>query len=187
MIKNKRGRKPKHTLIINTNPVFDNLNEKEVILKLNIIKDTNLKNYEKEDNYINNNYEFLKSDENICDHCASNNCNMGYPINYINNYYIIKGYFCNIECATKYILNSDIYNKYELYSLINMYYNDMNNTKDSIIDISENKIFAKINNLNIFEKRIHENVKIIKNTKSDLKLFRKKNKKDIILDIMNIN
>jgi len=190
-MKNKRGRKPKNTLIVNSNPIFDNLNEVEVILKLNIINTDIEDNIE--NNYIDdNNYEMISSNKHKCKFCNSaNNCNMGMPINYINDYYIIKDYFCNIECITKYILNSNIYNKYELYSLINMYHNDFNNTLDDIIKISSNLISEKMDvfytNTNILEKRMQENVNIIKNPTSNLKLFRKKKQKDIILDIMSIN
>jgi len=60
-----------------------------------------------------------------------------------------------------------------------------------LIKISSNLILEKMDvfytNTNILEKRMQENVNIIKNPTSNLKLFRKKKQKDIILDIMSIN
>ena len=59
-IKKKRGRKPKNKEIINENPVFDNQNTTDVIVKLNLNNEINNNIELGNDNLNNDNYSLLQ-------------------------------------------------------------------------------------------------------------------------------
>ena len=148
-IKKKRGRKPKNKEIINENPVFDNQNTTDVIVKLNL------------NNEINNNIELGNDNE-----------------------------------------------KYEIYSLLNLYYNKMYDTTNQVVNIAKDKIhldvfggnltyegyskdFCKLEdaNGNIHVKELinnFENVNTLHNI-SKLKLYRNIKNKNNISTIMNLD
>ena len=71
-IKKKRGRKPKNKEIINENPVFDNQNTTDVIVKLNLNNEINNNIELGNDNLNNDNYSLLE-DTNIslCWNCSN--------------------------------------------------------------------------------------------------------------------
>ena len=70
-VKKKRGRKPKNKEIVNENPVFDNVNKTDVIVKLNLNNTTN--NDIELDNNLNSdmNYSLLENTNTcLCRNCS---------------------------------------------------------------------------------------------------------------------
>jgi len=66
-----------------------------------------------------------------CWHCSYkiDSINISIPKKYINGIFYIYGSFCSYQCGARYIL--DTYkdkNMWEIYSLLNLYYNMTNNT-----------------------------------------------------------
>ena len=169
----KRGRKPKQKYIVNDNPIFDNKNDPQIIIN---IKKSKLLNYTLDnlDNYSNNICNIDNIDNNIDKFCINCNCKLSnnyisLPIKFINNIFYLYGHFCNYKCCKKYTLNHYKYNKYEIYSYINLICNlDIDNIKFKIIN----------DNINI------DNNKILYKNKN-LKLYRSKKDKYDILSIIN--
>ena len=200
----KRGRKPKENIIKNDNPVFDNQNNNDnLIIRLKKITsiENNLDSFEDK--------EVFEEIDNKCNCSACWNCchdfdnNIyGMPIKFTNNIFHIYGFFCSLECASRYAFDN-FNNKLEIYSLINLYYNTINNTCDKKVNLAADKLTLKMfgGNLDIKEYRNHFKTNTIFNvhippiipinhsinnfennnnnnnntSKKDLKLYRKNN------------
>jgi hypothetical protein len=172
----KRGRKPKQKYIVNDNPIFDNNNSEQIIINIkkkktidyNILDSDNISSMYNIDNI----EDKIDNIDNIDKFCMKCNCKLSnnytsLPIKYINDVFYLYGNFCNYECCKKYTLMHYKYNKYEIYSYINLICNyNMKNIKFKII------------NDNINADRI-----LYKN--KDLKLYRTKQDKNNILSIIN--
>ena len=203
----KRGRKPKENIIKNDNPVFNNSNNNNENLIIRLKKITsledNLDSFENKEEFeeINN-----KCNCSVCWNCChSFDSNIyGIPVKFINNTFHIYGFFCSLECAARYAFDN-FNNKLEIYSLINLYYNTINNTCDHKINLAPEKLTLKMfgGNMDIKEYRkffktntifnvnippiipINHNINIYENnnnnnnnnnnSKKDLKLYRKNN------------
>ncbi len=198
----KRGRKPKENIIKNDNPVFTKPEDSQNLIirvKKDINKVSHIQSFDNTDTFQDVNYE-----DNSC--CTCWNCchkyennTFGIPIKYINNIFYIYGYFCSLECGSRYAFDN-FYNHFEIYSLINFYYNYTNNTIGEKINIAPKRLTLKMfgGNLDIDEYRssfktnsifnvqippiypINHNINtydnfINSNSKKDLKLYRKKN------------
>ena len=135
----KRGRKPKQSIIKNDNPIFDNSTSNNLIIRI------------KKDNITENNitsftnnieYENIENNKNFClcwNCCHKFNNNVyGLPIQYIKNIFYIYGYFCSLECAARFNIDNNK-NYWEIYTIINYYYNIINNTTDQKINIAPPK------------------------------------------------
>ena len=200
----KRGRKPKENIIKNDNPVFvntDSSNNLVVRLKKNINIKDNIESYDKDELYekVDN-----KCPCELCWNC----CNKldvvnGIPLKYTNNVFYIYGYFCSLECGARYCFDN-FHNHYEIYTLINYYYNFMNNTVGKKVNIAPKKNVLKMfgGDLSIEQYRSNFNTNVLYNVtippifpishsintyeknnineyaKNNLKLYRKKTNKD---------
>jgi len=209
-VKKKRGRKPKSKEIINNNPVFDNKNPKDIIVKLDLNKnenenyDLNMCNFQLPD--ISN-----TSDIKLCWNCCYEllNLNIGLPLKFIDNIFYILGNFCSFECSAKYCFDNYYNDKYEIYSLLNLYYNKLYDTKNKKVNIAKNKTllikfggdltyeeyskdFNKLDDIkliNVYTKELQSNIEIknsIQNI-SELKLFRNIKSKNNISTIMKLD
>lgn len=145
----KRGRKPNKKIIYKENPVFaaDDLNISDLIIKLN--------NDKKEDN---NNLNLVLDDDNsqlshvthnyknkVCWNCCHNfhNIVLGLPISYNNDIFHTIGDFCSVECMSRYALDNHNDDIYEIFPLINLYNNTMNNSVNKI-RIAPNRLMLNI-------------------------------------------
>ena len=199
----KRGRKPKENIITNENPIFDNSGNTDNLIirvKKDVNKVTNIQSFDDNDNYQEVNF-----DDNVCEVCWNcchkfDNNIFGIPIKYINKIFYIYGYFCSLECGARYIFDN-FNNHFEIYSLINFYYNFINDTIGEKINIAPKRLVLKMfgGNLDIHEYRssfktntifnvqippiypINHNINTYdnfintNNSKKDLKLYRKNN------------
>ena len=67
----------------------------------------------------------------------------GIPIKYHNTIFYTYGDFCSLECCCRYTV--DNFNNYhEIISLINLYNNIINKTKDEKVSVAPNKLLLKI-------------------------------------------
>ena len=199
----KRGRKPKETIIKNDNPIFtipDNNDNLIIRVKKDINITSNIQSFDNADTFHDVNY-----DDNTCEVCWNcchkfDNNIFGIPIKYINKIFYIYGYFCSLECASRYTFDN-FYNHFEIYTLINFYHNFVNNTVGEKINIAPKRLTLKMfgGNLDIREYRsnfktntifnvqippiypINHNINTYdnfvnnNNSKKDLKLYRKNN------------
>ena len=161
--KKKRGRKPKNNIILNENPVFDNINDKDNLIiciknknknknKNDIIiteKEEIINGIEESDKFsfleqnIEQNIEITKKCWN-CYHCIEGNI-ISYPISYANDIFYTNGNFCSYECAARYIFDTFNHKEiWEKYNLLNFYYNKNTNNKKRV-NIPPNRL-----RLNIF-------------------------------------
>ena len=123
-VKKKRGRKHKSKEIINNNPVFDNKNPKDIIVKLDLNKnenenyDLNMCNFQLPD--ISN-----TSDIKLCWNCCYEllNLNIGLPLKFIDNIFYILGNFCSFECSAKYCFDNLICCYQAIYAKCNLHKN----------------------------------------------------------------
>ena len=171
----KRGRKPKQKYIVNDNPIFDNKNDKQIIINIkNVPKD--IKDFNTPDSYEPGAlYYIYDSDKNIIENKFCMNCKTSIknnytslPLKYINNIFHLYGKFCNYECCKKYAMNNYKYNKYEIYSYINL-----------ILSMNDENIKIKIimnPGIDTTQKKIYSN--------KNLKLYRSKKEKNNILSII---
>ena len=90
--------------------------------------------------------EYLPTDNNIiCWNCCLVSYSyIGMPIKYMNDIFTTYGNFCSLECCSKYCFDTCGNNKYEIYSLINLYYNKLNNTINKKINIAKDKLLLNI-------------------------------------------
>lgn len=184
----KRGRKPKNKIIVNDNPKFDNLNNNDIIIKINTKKNENImddidiifsmdNNIDDNIDTINNidtanNIDTIKDIDNICKNCNKINLsnNDFVPLKYINNIFYIKDKFCCEDCCEKYIFEKCIYNKYEVYSIYKLYKHNLKNNINIIIKY-----------INI-KKKVNNNIE----KKLNLKLYREKKENNILNFINNV-
>ena len=207
----KRGRKPKSNIIVNDNPVFDSCSTDNLVIKL----DNQVTNFNNDsDIEFSETYKsealLLSNEKNICFNCNHNiyNIIIGLPIKYINNTFYTYGNFCSFECASRYCFDNYDNDSYEIYSLLNLYYNSMKNTINLSINLAPDKSLLLLNGGKLTIKQYREkNEKLllhnnpntiqitnnnepdIKNNINNFKLFRKKViKKNInnISEIMNL-
>jgi len=217
-IPKKRGRKPKETIIKNDNPIFNNSNDNNIIIRVK--KDiNNVSNVKSFDYFDCDNYQDIKYDDicHVCWNCCHkfDNNNYGLPIKYINNIFYIYGFFCSLECAARYTFDN-FNNDFEIYSLINFYYNFINNTTSEKINIAPKRLVLKMfgGNMDIDEYRnnfktncifyvnippifpinhtintYENNINNMNDNKKDLKLYRKNmlpNQENNITNTMNL-
>jgi len=146
-----------------------------------------------------------------CCHCIDNYNAKSIPMKYTNHTFYIYGYFCSYNCGARYIF--DTFNdkrKWELYSLLNLYYNISNKTTSHHIPLAPNKLVLRKfgGTMDIDEYRsnnlsyelvltpiipVDHTFKIIKDykitsteNKSHYKLYRKKTIHNNIYDTMNL-
>ena len=213
----KRGRKPKKEKQSEDKVVNDDNNNKimdNYIIKLNpfscendIVEPFSL-DTEKLEKSVNN-----KVSE-ICWNCCHNFDSIvyGIPMKYHNKVFYTYGDFCSLECCSRYSIEH-FNNYHEILSLINLYNNIINGSKDEKVNVAPNKLLLNKfgGNLTIEDyrqnfknKNIHD-IKIppilpIKhnidnyesnnqNSKNNLKLYRKKplqSEKKSITNSMNL-
>ena len=209
----KRGRKPKNNIIINENPVFNTAIEDLVIqLKHNKsdIVSEELPGYEYKDVVVENITTELCWN---CCHKLDTISSIGLPLKYSDGIFYTYGTFCSFECASRYIF--DNFNNKELwdvYSLLNLFYNISNDTVGEQVRVPPNRLVLKSfgGTLDIQEYRqckdnydikippiisishtINKHTAKIKtnDNKSELKLYRKSSltTKNNIFSKMNIN
>jgi hypothetical protein len=212
----KRGRKPKNKII-----------EKETKLKLTENLIIRLNNNEKED--ITNilpycEEELLKkinTEKNhkcskVCWNCCHdfNDGVIGIPLKYINGVFYIYGYFCSLECGSRFALdNLKEHDFHEILSYINLFNQKVNNSEEKITippdklvleyfggdkTIEEYRNSNKVNVYDIImppilpinhEIKSYETNSLNINKKSNLKLYRKnplKNEKKTITNSMSL-
>ena len=172
----KRGRKPKKKYVENDNPIFDN-NEGQIIIKLKI-KNTddldimsNLDDVSNLDNLYNiDNIDNIDNTDNIdklCMNCSTPlNSFTSLPVKYLNEIFYLYGTFCDYGCCEKYTLTHYKYNKYEIYSYINL-----------LASKNINDIKFKILKKNTDDRILYKS--------KNLKLYRNNNKKNDILSMIN--
>ena len=198
----KRGRKPKKKEIINENPKFSNEQMvKNLVIKLDVCDHENINingfdnNYDDNLNHINEG-DCKKSE--LCWNCCHGFHNIihGIPLKYVNEIFYIYGDFCSLECGMRYVYENFKENKWEIYSLINLYHKKVLKNENKInIPLSKLSLTIFGGNLTIDEYRktfnkvgLHDLIiphiipinheietyenKIISN--QDLKLYRKK-------------
>ena len=208
----KWGRKPKSNIIVNDNPVFDSCSTDNLIIKLDnkeadFSDDSNI---EFSDSYKSESL-ILFNKKSICLNCNHYiyNIIIGLPIKYIDNTFYTHGDFCSFECASRYCF--DNYNSnndsYEIYSLLNLYYNIMENTVNLNTNLAPDKslllsnggkltieqyreqnkeLFLQNNPRTISISISDNNQKDIKYNINNFKLFRKKVIKKNMNNISNI-
>jgi len=143
----KRGRKPKENIIKNDNPVFtSNTNTNNLIIRLKKVnvKHDNIDSFDNKEIFEEINET---NEDNVCSLCwncchSFENNTFGIPIKYTNNIFYIYGYFCSLECASRYTFDN-FNNNLEIYSLINLYYNISNNTIGKKINLAPEKLLLK--------------------------------------------
>ena len=141
--KKKRGRKPKNNIIVKENPVFENLNEDNIIkLKKQNIEISKIKPYTNESESA-----YLPEDKHseICWNCCHpfHNHIHGLPIKYHKKIYYTYGDFCSIECSLRYLYeNYDITQFREIYSNIVSYTNDLYDKCD--VKMAPDKLNLKV-------------------------------------------
>lgn len=213
----KRGRKPKNKIV----------EKKENKLKLTENLIIRLNNNEKED--ITNilpysDDEILKKINNESEHKCSKVCwncchdfndlIIGIPLKYINNVFYIYGYFCSLECGSRFALdNLKEHDFHEILSYINLFNKKVNNSEEKITippdklvleyfggnkTIEEYRNNNKVNVYDIImppilpinhEIKSYETNNVNINKKSNLKLYRKnplKNEKKTITNSMSL-
>jgi hypothetical protein len=152
MEKKKRGRKPKNNIILNENPVFDNLKGsdnliaciKKNTIKNEIIISDKIEGIEETNNlcFLEDNIEIEKKCWNCC-HSIEGNI-ISYPILYTNDIFYTNGNFCSYECSARYIFDNFNHKEiWEKYNLLNFYYNVNTNNKKHI-NIPPNRLRLKI-------------------------------------------
>jgi len=151
----------------------------------------------------------------LCWNCcySFNTPTIGIPLKHMNNIFYIYGYFCSYNCGARYIFdNFNDKNKWNIYSLLNLYYNISYHTTGGHINPSPNRLLLSKfgGNMSINEYRSNDSLyeliippiipvdHIIKHVcdnttsnenKGSYKLCRKnkKNNKNNIYNIMNLS
>ena len=145
-IKKKRGRKPKETTIVNNNPVFaddkDSIDDLIIKLNYNDVSNDNIDNTSNNDILYNIN-DITKNTSELCWNCCHSFSNQatGIPLSYVDGVFHIYGYFCSFNCGARYIFdNYTDKNKWNLYSLLNLYYNISQDTRGKTVSPAPNKL-----------------------------------------------
>jgi hypothetical protein len=191
-------------------------NENKIVnIKKNLNKDTTIipgycnATYYKE-------YNPLQGNCNKCWNCIHDvtTDHVSIPLKYNDNIFYLYGNFCSYECSARYIL--DTYsdkNMWDIYSLLNLYYNICNKTKGKKVSPAPNKLLlnvfggtmgideyrSKFNSCNIYDIYqppiipIKYNTVLLENknpteNKHNFKLYRKKpiNTSNNIYNTMNL-
>tara|TARA_Y100000768_G_C23973899_1_gene682004 strand:+ start:790 stop:1461 length:672 start_codon:yes stop_codon:yes gene_type:complete len=197
----KRGRKPKKTINKEIDEKSENVKvNNTLIIKLNHIDN----NDDIIEPYSMDKEQYSLSENNypseVCWNCCHkfNEIIYGIPLKYVHNIFYTYGDFCSLECCSRYSLDN-FENHYEINSLINLYNNIVNDTKGDTINTAPNRLLLNMFggpltieeyrknslNKNIFDLKIPPILPIKyridtyeinnnQNTKSNLKLYRKK-------------
>ena len=198
----KRGRKPKKdkqseysgkNKKINTQ-IMDNF-----IIRLNPINSENdlIEPFSIDTENLENNVNHKVSD--VCWNCCHSFDSIvyGIPLKYHNKVFYTYGDFCSLECCCRYSIDN-LRNYHEVVSLINLYNNIVNESKDEKVNVAPNKLLLDkfggplsieeyrvgFKNKNIHDIKIPPILPIKHNidnyesnnqsSKSNLKLYRKK-------------
>ena len=215
----KRGRKPKKDKNNQEKDKKDIVNSKitdNLIIKLNPLSEENeiVEPFSIDTDNLNSGNIIESKISDVCWNCCHNFDSIvyGIPIKYHNNIFYTYGDFCSLECCCRYTV--DNFNNYhEIISLINLYNNVTNKTKDEKVNVAPNKLLLNIfgGPLTIEEYRkgfTNKNIQDIKippilpikhtidnyesnnpSNKSNLKLYRKKplqSEKKSITNSMNL-
>lgn len=87
--------------------------------------------------------------EDVCENCelcwncchSFSNQATGIPLSYVDGVFHIYGYFCSFNCGARYIFdNYTDKNKWNLYSLLNLYYNISQDTRGKTVSPTPNKL-----------------------------------------------
>lgn len=90
--------------------------------------------------------------KNICKKCQLcwNCCHklpnqpISIPLKYSERVFYIYGFFCNYECGARYIFDTfNDKNKWNIYSLLNLYYNTIHNTVGKTVSPCPSKLILK--------------------------------------------
>ena len=91
------------------------------------------------ESYMNNTYEHCELCWNCCH--SFNNPATSIPMKYMDNIFYIYGYFCSYNCGARYIFDTfNDKNKWNVYSLLNLYYNILGNTTGKHVNPYPNKL-----------------------------------------------
>ena len=212
-VKKKRGRKPKETYIVNNNPIFADDKDciDDLIIKLNYNTPSNfdilfnITDISNINDIINENKSNVSD---VCWNCCHNFDNVitGLPYKYINNIFYTIGDFCSLECAARYAYDNYKNNIYEMINIINLYnnikFNNQDKIKMALPKLTLTKFGGKLS-IEEYRKNVNNsysiNIPIIipininidkcennKNNTSNLKLYRKNNKKENIFEKINL-
>tara|TARA_B110000971_G_C19921038_1_gene459205 strand:+ start:193 stop:927 length:735 start_codon:yes stop_codon:yes gene_type:complete len=173
-IKKKRGRKPKNNIIVNNKPHDFDTDKKIDNLILCIKEKKHITNCDKIEGYSDNNYEVNNinninciitdkkenNNSNVCWNCCHDFSNHKCFIidKVVNDSFYVYGHFCSHDCVARYLFdnfnNNELWNKY---SLLNFFYNKLNNTKNKKINIAPSKLNLTLfgGNLTIEKYREH--------------------------------
>ena len=212
----KRGRKPKNKIIENETKL--KLTENLIIRLNNNEKEdiTNILPYCEEELLKKINTEKNHTCSKVCWNCCHdfNNGVIGIPLKYINGVFYIYGYFCSLECGSRFALdNLKEHDFHEILSYINLFNQKVNNSEEKITippdklvleyfggdkKIEEYRNSNKVNVYDIImppilpinhEIKSYETNSLNINKKSNLKLYRKnplKNEKKTITNSMSL-
>ncbi len=213
-VKKKRGRKPKETYIVNNNPIFadDKDSIDDLIIKLNYNDPSNfdilfnITDVSNINDIVNENKSNISD---VCWNCCHNFNNMitGLPYKYVNNIFYTIGDFCSLECAARYAYDNHKNNIYEIINIINLYnnikFNNQDKIKMALPRLTLTKFGGKLSieeYRKIFNNSYSVTIPIVipininidkceynKNNISNLKLYRKNNKKENIFDKINLH
>jgi len=167
--------------------------------------------------YIEEESMAMSSASEVCWNCCHTygSLSQSIPVRYISSVYYMYGEFCSYECATRYVIDTfEGQSMWEVYSLLNMYYNKIHNSKGKQVEPAPSRFVLKMfgGDLTIDEYRshfsnnisydtllppivpiCHTNIKITNKikpseNKNNLKLFRKTplNKTNNIYSTMNL-
>ena len=142
----KRGRKPKNILNDSNKKKINTEITENLIIKLNknISDKYSVESYNDED-VKNENVDYCEKSE-LCWNCCHsfNEHTYGIPMKYINGVFYIYGEFCSLECAARYAHDElKEYDFSEIFSLINLYSNIINNKHDKI-EIAPHRLLLKV-------------------------------------------
>lgn len=144
----KRGRKPKKKETIIENPKFSNEDMVEnLIIKIDKTDNETIHidafdNYENCLNHIN---EDGCHKSELCWNCCHSFHSIihGIPLKYVDDVFYIYGDFCSLECGMRFAYENFQENKWEIYSLINLYHKKVLKD-DNKINIPLSKLSLKI-------------------------------------------
>lgn len=131
MMKSKRGRKPKSNIVVNSSPIFENLDNENIILKIKKPTKNKLELSDKSNNSSNYNFQY-----HTCDCCGKEIISniIGMPIKYNNMCFNTVNNFCNFNCIYKYINHNKLNDYYEINSLIKFYKSMINDDKYPLVN-----------------------------------------------------
>ena len=198
----KRGRKPKKDKQSEYSDKNKKINSQimdNFIIRLNPINSENdlIEPFSIDTENLENNVTHKVSD--VCWNCCHgfDSIVYGIPLKYHNKVFYTYGDFCSLECCSRYSIDN-LLNYHEVVSLINLYNNIVNESKDEKVNVAPNKLLLDkfggplsieeyrtgFKNKNIHDIKIPPILPIKhnidnyessnQNSKSNLKLYRKK-------------